>query len=392
MSSRVFQFPRILILLLLFTFANFLGLLITPALPEIAEHFNLQGEMGTWIMALFLVGYSAGQLIYGPAANRFGRKPTITIGMFLALLGTILCYFSEEFWVFLIGRIIQAIGGAVGLKIGFTIVGDLNKDGQATKALATLSAAFGIMPGIAIAIGGFITEMYGAGGCFIFLGIYTVFLWLICQILPETASELHRDALRVKNMAHRYGEQFKDAYLVLYAFLAGITTSLLYIFSTISPYIGMVNLGLSPEIFGYWALLPSLGLLCGALISRKTGDKYPPRVNIISGILITLIAALVLSFTFATGHMNVFTLFVPTAFMYLGCNLVWSNALSKGLVGAHDKSNASAVMQFINMGTATVAVFIIQGFNPTAVMLFPACLGILLIIMFLCWFRLRAHH
>lgn len=392
MSSKVFQFPRILILLLLITFANFLGLLITPALPEIAERFNFPGSMGTWIMALFLVGYSVGQLLYGPYANRFGRKPTITFGMLLALFGTILCYFSEEFWVFAVGRVIQALGAAVGLKIGFTIVGDLNQGGQATKALATLSSAFGIMPGIAIAIGGYITEMYGAEGCFIFLGIYTVFLWSICQILPETVHELNRDALKIKKVAYHYGEQFKDAYLVLYAFLAGLTSCILYIFSTVSPYLGMKGLALSPQQFGYWAILPSFGFLCGAITSRKMGDKYHPRINILSGILIILVATLVSSFTFATGHMNVWTLFIPTAFMYLGANLIWSNALSKGLTGAHDKSNASAVMQFVNMGTATIAVFIIQGFDPTFPMLFPASLGVLLILIFLCWFRLRAHH
>lgn len=392
MPSRVFQFPRILILLLLFTFANFIGLLITPALPDIAEHFNLHEEMGTWIMALFLVGYAVGQLFYGPVGNRFGRKPAISLGMSLALLGTILCYFSGEFWVFAIGRVIQAIGGAVGLQVGFTIIGDLNKEGQATRALATLSAAFGIMPGVAIATGGYITEFYGAGGCFIFLGIYTCFLWIICQALPETAPELHRDALKLKNISRHYGKQFKDPYLVLYAFLAGIASSLLYLFTTLSPYLGIVSLGLSPEMFGYWALLPTLGFLCGAFISRTTSYKYHPRINIISGILIILVASLVLSFTFATGYMSVFTLFVPAVFLFLGSNLIWSNALSKGLMGAHDKANASSVMQFINMGTATVAVFIIQGFNPTSIMLFPACLGVLLVIMFLCWFRLRAHH
>lgn len=390
MPSRVFRFPRILILLLLFTFANFLGLLITPALPEIARMFSLSEPAGMWIMSVFLVGYTFGQLPYGPIANRFGRKPAITIGMLFALFGTILCYFAQDYGVFLLGRLIQSVGAAVGLKIGFTIIGDLNTDGQATKALATLSAAFGVMPGVAVFLGGYLTQYFGPDGCFIFLGAYIVILWLLCQSIPETAPQLHAQALKLPNIASNYGKQFKDSYLVLYAFLAGLSTSLLYIFSTLAPYLSIERIGITPEQYGYFALIPSIGLLSGAMISRSV--KTPPRIMMISGILIVLFSSFVLSYLFAAGYVNLWSLFLPAFFMYMGCNLIWSNALSKGLTGASDKSNASAVMQFLNIGTAMVAVFIVQGFSPTATMLFPFALWVLIVLMFLSWFKLRAHH
>ena len=47
----------------------------------------------TW----FLVGYAIGQLIYGPIANRFGRKPAIYIGICLQILSSFICVFQALF-------------------------------------------------------------------------------------------------------------------------------------------------------------------------------------------------------------------------------------------------------------------------------------------------------
>ena len=190
MSSDLIKLPKIVILLLLFTFATFLGVLFTPAIPEIAGDFNISTAIAGSTMSVFLIGYAIGQLPYGPLANRFGRKKAITIGVVIALIGTVMAFFAQSFWVLLLARFIQAIGSSVGLKVGFTMIGDMHAGESAAKALATLSLAFGFMPGLATAIGGFVTVMAGWRGCFLVLVLYTVVLWLLCQVLPETAKEL----------------------------------------------------------------------------------------------------------------------------------------------------------------------------------------------------------
>lgn len=392
MSSDLIKFPKITLLLLLITFATFLGLLFTPSLPGIANDFNVSEAMAGLTMSVFLIGYAIGQLPYGPLSNRFGRKQAFTIGAIIALIGTLLAYFSTEFWVLCVARFIQAIGAGSGLKVGFTMIGDLHAGDAAAKALATISIAFGFMPGLATAIGGFISVYAGWQGCFLFLSIYTVFLWLICQSLPETAKELHKDALDIKKIGHGFSCQFKDSYITLHAFLAGLSTALIYIFSTLSPYITIERIGLSPDQFGLCALIPSMGLISGAVVSRNMASRANPRILILTGILIVLVAAAVLSLCFANGLVNIWTLFIPTFFMYCGCNLIWSLSLAHGLSGATDKSNASAVMQFINVGTATAGVFLVGVVPPTTTMLLPTALGIILLLMFAIWLKLKAHH
>lgn len=389
---KILRFPRILILLLLISFATVVGLLVTPSLPQIAAHFAVSEMKAQWTMSIFLVGYALSQLPYGPIANRFGRKKAIGCGVFFALIGSLIAYFALSFEVFCLGRFLQAIGSGVGLKIAFTMVGDLQERESATKTIALLTLSFGLMPGLATAAGGYATTIWGWKGCFLLLIFYTLLLALLCATLPETAKQLQKEALQWKTISRGWLRQFKDPFIVLHAFLAGLCTSGLYIFSTLSPYISIQRIGLAPNEFGLWALIPSFGFVCGAFIARRLTGKGEIRIHILSGILVMLLGVATLSVCYINDWIVPASTFFPLFFFYLGANIVWSNAASKGLSQATDKSNASAVIQFINMGTATIAVFLIEGVPPTTTMLLPAALALLICLMFAVWFKLTPHH
>ncbi|MDE3048244.1 MAG: MFS transporter, partial [Verrucomicrobiota bacterium] len=253
-----------------------------------------------------------------------------------------------------------------------------------------ISIAFGFSPGIATAVGGIVTAIGGIRGCLIILLIYTVILWILAQFLPETAHELHKDALQGKKIVHGYMRQFKDPYVMLHAALAGLTTASIYVFVTLSPFIAQSVIGLSPEGFGLWALIPSFGLATGGVLVHRLSHKNP-RMMILSGMLIFLIALLIQSLCFANHLITVWSLFLPAYFLYIGNNVIWSHALAHGLSEATDKPNASAVMQFINFGMAVVGVFLVQTILPTERMLLPAAFGVIMILMFAVWLKLRAH-
>ncbi len=380
------------ILLLLISFATVIGLLFTPALPQLANDFGISESHAQWLMTIFLIGYCLGQLPYGPLANRFGRKPTIYAGIALSLLGSLLCFFATSFAFLCFARFIQSIGAAVGLQVTFTMVSDQRSGPAAAKMIALLSLAFGIAPGIAVTIGGFITPFAGWRGCFFFLVLYSLLLALLCLALPETSKELNPEALKIRSIVKSYFRQFKDSFLMYHAILVSLATSMIYIFATISPYIAIQALGLSPPVFGLWNLIPAAGIFCGALISQHFASKTTPRANIASGILIALLGAIVMASFFAKGHRYPSTLFLPQFFIQVGLNLAWSNSSAKGLSESYDKSNATSVLQFMNIAGAVIGVFLVGRFPPTTEMLLPAAYLIALIPMFLIWLSLKAHH
>src|SRR5271168_2327617 len=109
MSTDLLKGSKLWILFLLISFASISAVLFVPSLPLLAAHFGLTESTAQWSMTIFLIGYTVGQLPYGPIANRWGRKKAIFIGLDLALVGTLLCVFATHFWLFCLGRLVQAL-------------------------------------------------------------------------------------------------------------------------------------------------------------------------------------------------------------------------------------------------------------------------------------------
>ena len=388
-SSDILRFPKMILLMLICSVANFLGTLLSPALPALTKAFQVTPSVAAITMSIFLIGYCIGQLPYGPIGNRFGRKKAFYIGMSIALCGNLLGYFADTFPVLCFARFLQAVGASAGLVSAFTIIGDLHAGAAAKKSLATMSFAFGIIPGFATTIGGFVTVFAGWQSCFLVLSLYIVILWFFARKLPETAPRLHFEALKFRSVIEGYYAQFKNPHMVLCALQAGLTTASMYIFITLAPYIGINQIGLLPDTYGLLGILPSAGLFTGALISRALSEK-DHRIAPALGIFLFIFAASGFTYFFARSEVTVWTLFVPAIFMYMGNNLIWSNALAQGQSRSDDKSNASAVLQFINLAVATVGVFVVQALPSTNPMTMPFVFWIIAALSLILMIKLKA--
>jgi len=392
MAETLLKGPKHLILVLLISFASISGVLFTPALPDLANSFHVPDSVAQWSMTIFLIGYAIGQLPFGPISNRFGRKKAIYIGVTMAIIGALICLFAKSFGVFCLGRFVQALGAAAGLKVSYTMIGDLHRGVAATKILSYVMLAFAVVPGIGVAIGGFLTVSYGWEGCFAFLLAYSLFIGLLCTLLPETAHKLDLEALRFKKIRHSLGKQFKDPFLMWHALLMGMGTSLIYLFATMGPYIGIQQMELSPDAYGLWNLIPSCGMVIGLFTSAHFSSRLAPRIAMLSGIILTFLGALLMGGFFANGYISPLSFFIPGMIILIGDAIFFSNASGKALSEATDKSNASAVMQFINISMTTTAVLLVGVALPFEPLVLAAIFSVISILALGIWLKLKAHH
>ena len=99
--------PHIISLILFISFPSVAAVLISPALPVIAQFYEISVNNSQQLITIFLIGYVIGQLVYSPFANRYGRKPASYIGIAIYLVSCMLCLFAiyiQNFEVLLIGR------------------------------------------------------------------------------------------------------------------------------------------------------------------------------------------------------------------------------------------------------------------------------------------------
>lgn len=374
--------PNLLTLMFLISFASVGALLYTPAIPAIAKYFGVSIGQSQNTVTYFLIGYAVGQLPYGPLLNYFGRKRTIYLGCSVAIIGSTICILSEVFtlfWLLNLGRLVMGLGMAVGLVSTFTLIGDSMDRKQAHRTTSYLTAAFPLMAGISMVIGGYLTETIGWVYCFYFLIAYCAWMFVLASRLPITGPEPFTHSLHPTHIAKGYWRQFATPSVLLGGLIIGATSGISYVFSTKSPFIGIELIGLTADDFGLWRLVPSMGTVVGAFLSAYLSSRYSPRPLVWAGMTIMGIAVITTFIFFSFGIINTWTLFLPIAFGFPGLSITYSAITSSITSEASDKSNASAVMTFFNMGIAAIAVLIV-GLVATKSALFLPLMQIILVL------------
>lgn len=383
------QFP---ILLLLISFASVGAVLFTPALPSIQTFFGLTIGQAQLTVTVYLWGYALGQLPYGPLANRFGRKPALYGGLSLAVIGALLCglsSFFDSFALLVFSRFIQALGASVGLKITFTMIAEVYDQSQATRKIAHVMSAFAIMPGLAIALGGFLTEWLNWQSCFYFLCLFGLFVLLYSTQLPETAQSLDRQALKIPAVLRGYATQFKNSQLVMSGLMMGCRTSIIYLFAAKAPFIGIQLLGLTPESFGVYNLIPLVGMLLGALFAGSIAGRFSLFKLLFSGVVISLLSAGIMVFFFLLEKLTLWSLFLPMFLIYFSTSIIFANLSSFGLANVSNKSNGSAVFNFINLSFTALILLIMESLHFQSAFLMPMSFAFLFLLMLVLCFLLR---
>ncbi|MES2217337.1 MAG: MFS transporter [Pseudomonadota bacterium] len=378
-------------LLLMISFASVNAVLFTPALPKIAIFFAIPTKIAQQTMTWFLIGFALGQLIYGPIANRFGRKPAIFLGIALQIISSCMCAYAgliHEFYILLIGRFLLAVGSGVGFKMTFTLVNECYEPKIASQKISYLMLAFAIIPCLATALGGLLTDYYGWISCFYAGAVYGLILLALVMRLPETQRNLNFDALKVKNIIQSYLYQFKNIRLITGGLLMGSAITFLYVFSAVAPFVAINIFGLNSKQYGMGTVLSAFGLILGSIISARLVKRHAFIEIIRFGIFVIIIGTIVMIITMLMHLTVLFTLFIPIMIISFGKCFIVSNASTYAMSHISDTAQGSAVMNFINIGLTTI-IIIVLGLFPINILLLPM-IYFLMCIMLIIIYKLLA--
>ncbi len=131
--------------------------IVSTAMPAIV------GDLGgfslySWVFSAYLLMNAVTVLIYGKLSDLFGRKPNITVGIIIFLIGSILCGFSQSMTQLIVFRFIQGFGAGAVLPMATTIVGDIYSKEERAKIQGYLSSVWGISAISGPLIGGILVE------------------------------------------------------------------------------------------------------------------------------------------------------------------------------------------------------------------------------------------
>lgn len=263
-----------------------------PALPVIAV--DLRGTAGDIQLTLsaFMVAFGAGQIFYGPAGDRFGRRPVILTGLAIYIVTSVGCAFAVEAGHLILLRFLQGLAACAGVVLARTMVRDLAERDQAARAMSLMMACTSIAPMLAPLIGGQVLWFMGWRAIFwVLAGVGVIGLAAAWLLLPETLRPEYRQPLVLSSILRRFGELFRHRAFMGYAFTGTFQFSALLSFLSGSPFVFIERYGVSPQhyglIFGSMVVFMTLGSLLNARFVRVFGAgrilRYAVIVPAIAG-------------------------------------------------------------------------------------------------------------
>lgn len=130
------------------------------ALPEMAADFGVSTQMVSNSLPAYFLGLAVGQLLYGPISDRIGRKPPLYFGLCLYILASLLCMFAQNEWSLIAARVLQALGGCVGVVVARATIRDRLDMQAAAQAFASMMIVTTIAPIIAPSLGAWVLMFF----------------------------------------------------------------------------------------------------------------------------------------------------------------------------------------------------------------------------------------
>lgn len=381
--------PSLLTLIVLISYGSIGAALFTPAIPAVMDRFGIDASKAQLTIMIYLVGYSLGQLIYSPLAKAFGRKPALYTGIGISLIGMLLSALAgpiDSFFLLVMARLISALGASVGLSLTFLMISDYFYEKHARKVTAYTMLAFAVIPGVAIALGGFFVAYLGWESCFYFLMLYALFTLFLVYRLPETGGIKEKDATKAKTIFTAYRRDFKNNILVLYSVMISFTTAIIYIFAATAPVIVIKMMGVSPDTYGLMNLIPAAGYFIGNFAAARLSNHLKIKTVLKTGIVLMGIGVVVLAALLYFGFWSPLTLFFPMLIVYFGIPLFYSNAAVLATFRVPDKPNASSIMSFLNIGGAVLGLIVIELLHGNPIYIMPS-IFLLLVALVILLFR-----
>lgn len=358
--------------------------LMLPAFDDIRGAFDLaEGSADTGkIVTVFFLGLAAAQIVWGPLADRFGRKPVLYAGVTVYLVGAVGCALAPSFPLLLVSRFVWGVGAAGSRVVATAVVRDRFEGDAMAAAMSRVMAVFVLVPILAPALGSALLEALPWRGIFWVCVVWALMVSVWSIRLAETLQPSRRRPLSFRNTGDGFLEVARTpvtgGYTIASVFLQGVFTT--YLASSeviISDIFGRREQ--FPLVFGGVAVLFGLAsLVNGRLVGTLGIDRI---VTLVVRLLLPLCAMLVIS-ALAGDGVPPFWLFMPTlglilsGFMFLLPNL---NSAAMVPVG-HIAGTASALTGAVRiaagalLGTVASAQ-VTTSVTPFAISVAAMCLG-----------------
>lgn len=357
--NKAQEFFLIFIIGLLNTIGPFSIDMYLPAFPEIAGDLHTDTQTISLSVSTYFLGFAAGQILYGPLLDRFGRKMPLYIGLGCYLITTIGCGLSTSIGMFLVMRFMQALSGSVGAVAALAMVRDFYPPDKSASIISFLILIISLSPMLAPSAGSFVAAAFGWRSIFITLAsIAFIVMLLVFFFLPKAKAPDTSISLKPKPIIINFKNILSLPQFYVYTLVGTFSFAALFVYVAGSPGIFMDGFQVSAKVYGGIFALLSAGFIGASQLNHTLTRRYKSQQILRVVVFIQIITAAL----FFIGVINNWYGLVATLiflFIILGCaGLSYPNAAAVALAPFADNAgSASALLGFLQMGIGGLLSF-----------------------------------
>jgi DHA1 family bicyclomycin/chloramphenicol resistance-like MFS transporter len=281
-----------------------------PVLPEIGEELGGDAKV---TLAIFFAGMAAGQLAYGPLADRYGRRRPLFVAIALYSLASAGCALAATLpglgWF----RLLQALGACAGMVIARAVVRDLADRVDPARLMARLMIVMGLAPILAPMFGGWIAAWLGWRAIFWVLTLIGLFAFaVVLAFLPDTLPPERRRQVSPIAILGDYLSLLRHPRFMAAALPGAAAIAGLFAYIAGSPAVFIGIFGVKAEHYGLYFGAGAAGIIGLSTLSARLAPRFGQQrlyAAALAALALTSLAVLALAWAevgFATLYAGLF--------------------------------------------------------------------------------------
>ncbi|MFD2145698.1 multidrug effflux MFS transporter [Mucilaginibacter antarcticus] len=360
-----------------------------PGFPAIAKSLHTTTAQVSLSLSSFFIGLAAGQLLYGPLLDKYGRKKPLYFGLVLYMVASVGCFLSTSIEMLIWVRLIQAIGACAAGVAAMAMVRDIFPLDQNAKIFALLILILGASPMLAPTIGGYVTEAWGWHEIFVILGLMALAILLaVIFFLPESYKPDPDYSLKPAPIINSFLSVIKEPQFYTYAFTGAFAFAGLFVYVSASPIVFMEVFKVSAKMYGWIFAILSVGFIGSSQVNNLLLKKFKSEQIV----FVALTVQVIVSVLFLVGSLyQWYGLYSTIAliFVMLCCvGTVSPNASALSLAPFEKNAGtASALLGALQLGLGSLTTLGIGIFDShssipmSAIMASTAFMGLLILVI-----------
>ncbi|MFB8236709.1 multidrug effflux MFS transporter [Kitasatospora purpeofusca] len=348
--------------------------LYLPGLPAIADDLVAEPAAVQLTLTFSMFGVAAGQLIFGPLSDRFGRRPPLLAGLVVYTLASIVCVIAPDLTVLIAARFVQGAAGAAGLVIGRAVARDRFEGVAMIRFLASITLISGLAPILAPLFGAQMLRFTSWRGTFGALAALGLLLTLVAfAALRETLPASARRGGGLSSTLRTMGGLLRNlpflglmltstfAFGALFGYISGSSVVLQHVYHV------------SPQTYSLLFGLNSVAIVGATQLNgRVLAPRFTAGALMRTGLAVMIAAGVSLVLVTAVWDLGLVAVCASLFVMMASLGMVLPNSAARALslVAPQSAGSASALL---GTGTflcgAVVAPLSSLGGSPSAVLL-----------------------